>query len=162
MPPRASKHSITKSAPTTATAGTDIPYTLTVTNVGPSTSSGVTVAYVLPAQLTFVSSFSQGTTTADTYTLSLHDALPISTQPFTITVHINPAATGPIVNTATVAATNATEDTNAANNFSTATTARQRVAYLNILKTAPLSATTGTNITYTLTVTNNGPSTSSD
>src|SRR5206468_12111695 len=73
--------------------------------------------------------------TPQLHTLSLHDALPIST--------------------------NLTEDTNPANNLATAATTAQRVADLSILKTAPATATSGTNITYTLVVTNIGPSTSS-
>jgi uncharacterized repeat protein (TIGR01451 family) len=86
---------------------------------------------------------------------------PSATQTFTITVHINPAATGPVINTATVTATNPTEDTNPANNSSTATTTVQRLADLGITKTAPATANEGTDVSYTLTVTNNGPSASS-
>ena len=114
--------SITKSAPTTATAGTDIPYTLTVTNVGPSTSSGGTVADVLPAQVSFVSASAGCTNTAGTVTCTSGTLAPSATQPFTITVHISVATTGVLINTANVTATNPTEDTNPANNASTATT----------------------------------------
>src|SRR5207247_7102767 len=42
---------IVKTAPGEATSGTNIIYTLTVTNNGPSTSSGGTVRDVLPAQV---------------------------------------------------------------------------------------------------------------
>src|SRR5437773_1940307 len=84
-----------------------------------------------------------------------------ATQTFTIVVHINPAATGPIANTATVTATNLTEDTSAANNASVATTTAQRMADLAIAKSPPVTAMRGTDITCVLTVTNTGPSTSS-
>src|SRR5207302_526826 len=153
--------SIAKSAPATASAGTDITYSLTVTNNGPSTSSGGTVTDVLPAQVSFVSASAGCTSTAGTVTCSFGTLAASATQPFTIVVHINPAATGPIANTATVAASNPAEDTNAANNSAMATTTAQRVADLAIAKSAPATATSGTDITYSLTVTNNGPSTSS-
>src|SRR5205807_2496235 len=65
--------------------------------------------------------------------------------------------TGP----ATATASNPGEDTNGANNTATAMTTVQRFADLAITKTGPGTATAGTDITYTVTVTNNGPSTSS-
>src|SRR5207244_4375661 len=152
---------IVKTAPATASAGTDITYTLTVTNNGPSASSGGTVTDVLPAQVSFVSASAGCANTASTVTCNFGTLAPSATQLFTIVVHINPAATGPIANTATVAASNPAEDTNAGNNSSMATTTAQRVADLSIAKSAPATATSGTDITYSLTVTNNGPSTSS-
>jgi len=152
---------IAKSAPATATSGTDITYSLTVTNNGPSTSSGGTVTDVLPAQVSFVSAGAGCTNTAGTVSCSVGALTLSATQTFTIVVHINPAATGPIANTATVTATNSLEDTSAANNAAVATTTAQRVADLAITKSAPDTATSGTNITYHLVVTNNGPSISS-
>src|SRR2546425_571535 len=145
--------SILKTAPATAFAGTDIPYTLTVTNNGPSTSSGGTVTDVLPVQVSFVSASAGCTNTAGTVSCTFGTLAPSATQPFTITVHISPTATGPITNTATVTATNPTEDTNATNNFATAMTTAQRMADLAITKSAPTMATAGTDIIYTLTVT---------
>src|SRR5204863_208921 len=152
---------IAKTAPATATSGTNIPYSLSVTNNGPSTSSGGTVTDVLPVQVSLVSASAGCTTTAGTVTCNFGTLAASATQTFTIVVHINPAATGPIANTATVTATNPLEDTSAANNSSVATTTAQRVADLSITKSAPATATSGTNITYHLVVTNNGPSISS-
>src|SRR5438477_512863 len=94
--------SIAKTAPTTASAGTDITYTLTVTNNEPSASSGGTVTDELPPLLSFVSASAGCTTTAGTVTCNFGTLAPSATQLFTIVVHINPAATGPIANTATV------------------------------------------------------------
>src|SRR5205814_945340 len=144
-----------------ATSGTDITYSLTVTKIGSASCRDRTVTDVLPAQVSFVSASAGCTTTAGTVSCSVGTLAASATQTFTIVVHINPAATGPIANTATVTATNLTEDANATNNSSVATTTAQRMADLAIAKSAPVTATSGTDITYSLTVTNNGPSTSS-
>src|SRR5438552_2725979 len=111
--------------------------------------------------MSFVSASAGCTDTAGTVTCNFGTLAASATQPFTIVVHIDPTAIGPIANTATVTAANATEDTTTDNNSSTATTNAQRVADLSIVKTAPPTASAGTDITYTLTVTNNGPSASS-
>src|SRR5207245_38377 len=160
---RAADLSVSKSAPATANAGTDITYTITVTNHGPSTSSGGTVSDSLPAGTTFVSASAgcAGTTTVVCTFGALAASGPSSSASFSITVHIDPSATGAIDNTATVSATNAAEDGNAANNSSTATTNAVRAADLSVSKSAPATANAGTDITYTITVTNHGPSTSS-
>src|SRR5439155_1408574 len=142
--------SIAKSAPATATSGTDITYSLTVTNNGPSTSSGGTVTDVLPAQVSFVSASAGCTTTAGIVTCNFGTLAASATQPFTIVVHINPAATGPIANTATVTATNPLDDPSAASIPTRRTSDPQRVADLSIAKSAPATATSGTDITYSL------------
>src|SRR5204863_295130 len=124
--------SIAKTAPATASAGTDITYTLTVTNNGPSASSGGTVTDVLPAQVSFVSASAGCTNTAGTVSYNFGTLAADATQTFTNVVHIHPAATRPTANHATVTATNPTEDTSAANNASVATTTAQRMADLAI------------------------------
>src|SRR5204863_9577756 len=70
-------------------------------------------------------------------------------------VHINPTATGPIANTATVAASNPAEDANATNNSAMATTTAQRMADLAIAKSAPATACEGTGMNSTLVATTN-------
>src|SRR5207249_8197201 len=80
---------------------------------------------------------------------------------FSIGAHINPAAQGTMTNTAEVRSTQPLEDTNPTNNIAAANTMVQRLADLAIAKTGPMTATAGTDITYTVIVTNNGPSASS-
>src|SRR5204862_2199527 len=126
-----------KSHPATATSGTDITSSLTVTNTGPSTSSGGTVTDVLPVQVSFVSASAGCTTTAGTVTCNFGTLAASATQTFTIVVHINPAATGPDPKSAAEAATNLTEDTSAANNTSVATTTAQRKAHPAIARRRP-------------------------
>src|SRR4029077_3170893 len=62
----------------------------------------------------------------------------------------------PILNTATVST--ATADPVAANNSATVQTAVNLQADLAITKTGPASVVAGTNVVYTITVTNIGPS----
>ena len=52
--------SLSKSAPASAAANTDITYTLTTLNVGPDDATGASVTDPLPAGLTFVSLSSPG------------------------------------------------------------------------------------------------------
>ncbi len=79
---------------------------------------------------------------------------------WTITVHIGPGyADGATLSNTAAIATNATADPNSGNDTSTATVTVNRSADLEVLKTAaPDPATAGTDETYTVKVTNNGPS----
>jgi len=60
FPPRVDL-SIVKTAPVSVTTGSDITYTLTIHNAGPSTATNVQVTDSLPAATTFVSCSSTGT-----------------------------------------------------------------------------------------------------
>ena len=154
--------SISKTGPATATAGTDITYTVSVTNNGPSTSSGGTVTDTLPAATTFAGASSGCSQTAPNVVTCTFGALaPGAGATFSIGAHINPAAQGTMTNTAEVRSTQPLEDTNPTNNIAAANTMVQRLADLAIAKTGPMTATAGTDITYTVIVTNNGPSASS-
>jgi uncharacterized repeat protein (TIGR01451 family) len=157
---------INKTGPATANAGTNITYTVTLTNAGPSVASTVSLTDAVPANTTFVSaSQSSGVpfscTTppvGGTGTVSCSIAtFPIGSAVFSITVHIGPGATGAtITNTAVVTST--TPDPNPAGNNPTATTTVTGSADVSIVKTAAAGAIAGTNLTYNITVTNNGPS----
>src|SRR5438445_1771151 len=151
----------THSLPAAPPTCTDITYTVTVTNNGPSASSGGTVTDTLPAGTTFAGASSGCSQTAPKVVTCTFSTLAAGASlTFSIGAHIAPTTTGTLTNTATVTATNAGEDTNGANNIATAMTTVQRFADLAITKTGPGAATAGTDITYTVTVTNNGPSTS--
>jgi large repetitive protein len=145
---------ITKTAAATATAGNNIVYTVTVTNNGPSTATGVSVADTTPANLTFVSN-SGGCTTA--YPCAIGTLAPGASSVITSTYTISPAFTGSISNTATVSST--TTDPTPGNNSATASTTVSASTDVSITKTANSALTPGSNISYTVTVTNNGPST---
>ena len=158
--------SVNKTGPATANAGTNITYSITLTNNGPSNAANVSLNDAVPANTTFVS---ESQTTGPTFscttpalggtgtvTCTIASLTPGSST-FSITVHINPGATGAVISN-TANTTSTTTDSNPGNNTSTALTTATGSADLSIVKTAPAAATNGSNLTYTITVTNNGPS----
>src|SRR5262249_34824250 len=142
--------------------GTSVTYTITVTNGGPSSVTGATVSDPLPAGTTFVSHTARPTFDSLTNTVHFTTGTLAPTDPstFELTLDIDPTATGTLSNTAPVAPPPITTDPNNANNSSTDTDTLVPVADLSIAKSdGATSAKPGTNTTYTVTVTNNGPST---
>ena len=148
---------IVKDGPTSAVAGTNVVYTTVVTNAGPSDAVAVTVADPTPPGLTFVSN-AGACTTAFPCALGTLAAGAVSTITTTYAIPAAYVTPDPIVNTATVAS--ATPDPAAANNSSTAMTGLgASVTDLRIAKTNGVSSLVpGQTTTYTITVTNNGPS----
>lgn len=104
-------------APSPATVGQPITYTLLVTNAGPSTANGVTVTDVVPAGMTFVSANSTQGTCSGTVTVTCNIGTMNSLATATVTLVLTPTAPADYSNTATVAA--AETDPNLANNTST-------------------------------------------
>jgi uncharacterized repeat protein (TIGR01451 family) len=143
-------------APDPVLVGSNLAYTLTVTNNGPDGATGVTISDPLPAGVTFVSAGAGCTEASGTVTCAIGDLANGSSASRTITV--TPTVANPTLsNTATASAT--TADPVPANNSATATTDVDPVADLALTKTdAPDPVLVGNDLTYTLTVTNNGPS----
>jgi uncharacterized repeat protein (TIGR01451 family) len=111
--------SITKSgAPDPALVGGTLTYTLSVTNHGPSTATGVTVNDPLPAGVSLVSATPSQGSCSGTVTCALGTLTNGASATVTIVVH--PTAKGTITNTASVSANE--PDPNPANNSATATT----------------------------------------
>lgn len=152
---------VVKSGPTGVSAGTAVSYTVVVSNAGPSDAAAVTLSDAAPPNTTVVSA------TQDSGPPFLCAAPPASitctaatfpagaTASFTFVFNVAPGATGSVQNTATVSAA---ADSNAANNSSSATTPIGVTADLSVTKTGPASVAAGTNVTYTVTVGNGGPS----
>src|SRR5439155_790485 len=155
--------SITKSdAPDPVSAGGTLTYTLTVSNAGPSTATSVSVTDTLPAGVTFQSASGAGWTCSGTnasVTCTRASLAPTGGTPSTITIVVTaPSEGGTITNTAAVSA--ATSDPNPANNTATASTTVTASADLTIIKNdEPDAVSAGGTLTYTLTVSNGGPST---
>ena len=116
--------SITKSTSTvTAFGGNPISYTISVSNLGPSPATSVSVTDTLPAGSTFGSASGTGWTcnnVAGVVTCTLPTLSVGAANPITLTITAPPVASpGVLTNTATVSSS--TTDTNPANNSSTST-----------------------------------------
>lgn len=145
-------------------AGSQITWDLAVTNNGPNAASSVVVTDTLPAGTSFVSAAPpSGTCTASGGTVTCR--VPTIANGATVTIPvvatIDPGSTATsIVNQATVSA--ATADDVLTNNIATAATPLTRSADLAVTKTGPATARSGERISWTVAVTNNGPSSASD
>ena len=158
---------ITKSdLPDPVVAGTNLVYTITVTNNGPSNSTGFVVSDTLPTGTSWVSF--GGASAADCAEASgvvtcTHsgDLAPGASVTYTVTVLVDDdlAASATLSNTATVDGTDV--DLVTTNDSATEPTDVDRVADLQITKSDSVDPViAGTNLTYTITVKNWGPSAS--
>jgi uncharacterized repeat protein (TIGR01451 family) len=157
--------SVTKNGPANVTAGNNITYTISASNLGPSTATSVTLTDVLPANTTFVSAtqnsglaFTCSTPAAGangTITCTRASWIPNSTATFTFVFRVGSNATGTVANTATITTAS---DTNAANNTSTTNATVATSADLSVVKSGPAAATAGSQVTWTINVANAGPS----
>jgi uncharacterized repeat protein (TIGR01451 family) len=165
--------SINKNTNTTSVApGTTFSYTIAVTNNGPDAAANVVMTDILPAQLQFVSITTpagfncvtpavnaNGTVTCTAATLANG-----ATATFTLSVRVSPSATsGSVTNSASVVST--TADATPANGTDPAPAVAIAApsADLAVTKTTnSTTLTTGNSVTYTITVTNNGPATATN
>jgi uncharacterized repeat protein (TIGR01451 family) len=106
-----------KTGPALVTEGTNAVYTLTATNLGPTTATGVTIKDTVPAGSTFVSA-PGCTLAAGTVTCVVGTLAPGASQSYTLTLLAGSGSS--IVNEATVAGLQT--DPNPANNVATVTT----------------------------------------
>jgi uncharacterized repeat protein (TIGR01451 family) len=152
---------VTKTGPPTAVQNQDVSYSIGVTNAGPSNAANVQLSDAIPAQAAFVSmnqntgpaficNFAAGTVTCTTASLAAG-----ASATFTLTVHTNAAVSGGMLNTANVSST--TSDPNPANNSASAATNIVTADVAVTKSGAPAAIAPGSNITYTIKVTNNGP-----
>ncbi|MGE5659703.1 MAG: DUF4347 domain-containing protein, partial [Actinomycetota bacterium] len=165
LTPRADLQITKSDGITSLTPGNPTTYTITVTNAGPSNVTGATVSDTFPAAITsatWTSTTAGGATATSSGTGNISDTvnLPVnSTITYTVTANTNPTATGTLANTATVTAPSGVTDPNTANNSATDTNTLTPSADLQITKNDGITnLTPGSPTTYTITVTNAGPS----
>ncbi|HEX6641825.1 MAG TPA: IPTL-CTERM sorting domain-containing protein, partial [Thermoanaerobaculia bacterium] len=149
---------------TTAGPGDTVTYTITVTNNGPNAANEVIVQDTLPAALLFQSITPAAGFTCTTPAVGATGTITCTGGPlanaatatFTLVTTIAPSATGTFANAVTVSSS----DADPVSGNSTSTTAPIVVATADLAITKTTNSTTapnGSTVTYTITVTNNGP-----
>lgn len=159
---------VDKTGPANVNAGSDIAYTITLTNNGPDTAQNAAFTDTLPPNTTFVSLTQVNGTPAvcsplapgDTGTTGCSIALFGSGQSAQFTLTVEVGNTASVTNTAN--ASTSSFDTNTANDTDSVTTTVTPIADLAVVKSGPASVVATTDVTYTVTVTNNGPSDASN
>ena len=156
---------ITKTAPPSYTPGAPYAYQIDVLNNGTLPVFGARVTDLLPTGLAAEWSCEVLVPPAICHagiTRSLQDTVdlaPRSVVRYTLTLVVPPGQTGQLVNTATVEAPAGWVDANPANNSSTVTSSPAPSADLYVSKSSsPKPYVAGQTLTYTMVVTNPGPS----
>jgi uncharacterized repeat protein (TIGR01451 family) len=156
---------VTKTGPGTITAGGDATYAISVTNAGPSDAQGVRLTDAVPTGTTFVSEMhpagwncTDPPAAGGTLNCTLTTLPAGGSAVFQLVLHATASDTSgsTIANTAQVSS--ATADGTPGNSAATATATVATQADLAVTKTGPGTVTIGANATYTISVTNAGPS----
>ncbi|WP_448592059.1 hypothetical protein [Thermoflexus hugenholtzii] len=144
--------------PDPVVAGTLLTYTLTLANTGPSDAQSVAVDLALPDGVMPIASIPSQGTCADT-TCTLGTLLAGNIARITVTTRVNSRILPGTTLSAIAQATSTTSDPNTVNNTATAFTTVQTQADLSLtLQDEPDPVVAGSLLTYTLTLTNTGPS----
>jgi large repetitive protein len=149
--------SVAKLPPADLNPGTNATYTIVVKNQGPSVATAVILADPGPAGLAFISASCGASFPCNLGNLQAGDERVIRT---TYRVPFPYTAADPVTNVAT--ATSSTPDPDPANNTDRVGVAVDANADLQLQKTGAANAVAGDLATYTLTVTNAGPSSAGD
>jgi uncharacterized repeat protein (TIGR01451 family) len=161
--------SVTKSdSPDPVAPGSNVEYTILLNNNGPNTARNLALSDTLPPGTTFVSATqpngptftlstpavgATGTVTATKSTFAASDAAT-----FKIVVHVGSGVADGTTLSNTASVTSDTDDPNTADNSDTETTLVNEFAELSVSKLAsPDPVLAGNNITYTIEVSNAGP-----
>ena len=141
-------------------ASSNLTYTVTVTNFGPSAAGGVLVTDGLPAGVTFVSASGGGATNVSGQVVWPVGAMSVN-QVSNLTLTVMAPASGTLTNVASVGSP--TPDPVPTNNVSPpVTTSVTPVADVGVTNAAPVLVAAGSSYTNMITVTNLGPSVASN
>jgi uncharacterized repeat protein (TIGR01451 family) len=152
--------SVTKTTDTDPlVAGTTVAYTLTVTNAGPSDASPVSLVDSLPPPISFDPTTSDVRCSGTTTVNCALGTIPVGqTVAVLVSGQIDPAFTGNSL-TNTVIVSSPVTDPDPSNNTATLTSKVVQEADLSVTKVAEeTSPAAGTDLTYDISVVNNGPS----
>ncbi|HEV7485033.1 MAG TPA: hypothetical protein VGQ65_05085 [Thermoanaerobaculia bacterium] len=142
-------------------AGSALSFAIVVSNGGPDATSGtVTVTNIFPSGVTSFTfsgtGWTCGSLSGNTATCTTATSIANAGTAPTLTLSMTAPGNGPALDSATVSAT--TADPSNANNTASQSVTITAQSDLAITKTGPASSTAGSPLTYTITVTNNGPS----
>jgi len=143
-------------------AGSNVVYTIFITNQGPSTASGVVLTNPLPAGATLVSATTTlGVTNLSSGIVSFNLGTMASNAIATAVVTLKLSASGTITNIASI--TYAGADPDPSDNTASVSTAVSAAADLAVSQSVSLgSVLVSSNVTFTIVVTNKGPSTANN
>ncbi len=143
-------------------AGTDLTYTLVVTNAGPSVAQNVVITDILPAGVTYLSATPAAVGTSSPLTWTLGNLAAGSTATVSLRVRVGPSVTGTVANSA-VAGSDTPDPAPVDNGAVTPPVPVTPEANLSFSKRASSSTVAaGQALTYTLVLTNAGPSTATN
>lgn len=149
-----------QSAPTSVNAGAQVTYTLTATNNGSTLARGVSVVNLIPSGATLVSANSAQATVvigASSVTFNFGTLGVGQTGEATVVVQTSTSSIPSITDSATISSQEG--DPQANNNSASVTTPVNPVTDLSVtVQGSPSSVPAGQNVTYTVTLSNNGPS----
>jgi uncharacterized repeat protein (TIGR01451 family) len=150
-------------SPDLVTDGSNLTYTITVTNNGPSDAAGIMLTDVVPANTTFVSFTAPAGWTSMTPAVGATGAITSSiaslavgaTATFTLVVNVNAGTPDGTIITNTATASSTSADPDPANNSDTEFSVVNVPVDLTVTKTdAPDPVIAGNELTYSITVTN--------
>ncbi|WP_400193833.1 Ig-like domain-containing protein [Hymenobacter sp. B81] len=146
----------TISGPTTAVAGQLVTYTVTTTNNGEASATGVVQTVSLPANLAVAPTLSSGTYSATSGLVTFGNITLLSgaSRTYTVTYVAPPASS--FVTTAAVRSTSV--DDVASNNAASVVTTTSRTSDVVVTLAGPSTVVNGNTAVYTVTTVNNGPS----
>jgi uncharacterized repeat protein (TIGR01451 family) len=153
-------------SPDPVQTGQNLTYTLTVQNTGTAPASNVVVTDTLPGGVTFVSATASQGSCAGTSTVTCNLGSLAGGATATVTIVVQPTANGTLSNTAQVSMTET--DPTPANNTATATATvggsnpPSGVDLALTITDSPDPVRPGQDLTYTLTVRNNGAATATN
>jgi uncharacterized repeat protein (TIGR01451 family) len=151
---------------TTAPAGGTVTYVVTFSNAGPDDVVGAPITDTAPSGMTFANWMCAASAggacpaVSGSGPLTGNVSIPKNgTVTFTVSAQIDPSAAGSITNTASIAAPGSVVDNNQNNNSASDTDTLTSSADLSITKTDGVpSIAAGSSVTYTIVVSNPGPS----
>ncbi|MGR8981276.1 MAG: DUF11 domain-containing protein [Gammaproteobacteria bacterium] len=148
--------SIMKVGPTNAVVGSEIVYTITVTNGGPDPAANVMVIDTLPMNVAFISASTGCNHVSGTVTCDLGDLT--NGQQVDVTITVTAPNTPGMLTNSVMVTTDAEDDNTANNSDSFETEVVELQADLSITKSdSPDPVGAGQNLVYTVTVNNAGP-----